>query len=121
KFADAGMALSLGCRSCVAPPDEISGSTPRWRGFSPLPATAGLQDIELQAISQRVVGRHGQVNPAAKVRGRNDMADRWSASAKESSPIAPAEDEAAGGTGIVMRRTGSWTQAEHYREMVVDP
>ena len=61
------------------------------------------------------------MNPAAKVRGRNDMADRWSASAKESSPIAPAEDEAAGATGIVMRRTGSSTQAEHYREMVVDP
>jgi hypothetical protein len=25
KFADADMALSLGCRSCLAPPDEIPG------------------------------------------------------------------------------------------------
>ena len=56
------------------------------------------------------------MNPAAKVRGRNDMADRWRPGPKESSPIAPAEDEAAGATGIVMRRTGSSTQAEHYRK-----
>src|SRR5262249_11741818 len=33
---------------------------------------------------------HGAMNPAAKVWGRNDMPDRWSPSAKESSPmIAP--------------------------------
>src|SRR5262249_61428832 len=36
-----------------------------------------------------LVGRHGAMNPAAKVRGRNDMADRWRPGAKESSAIAP--------------------------------
>ena len=64
-------------------------------------------------------GRHGAINPAAK--RRNDMADKWSPGAKESRPIAPAGDEAGRGYRDRMRRTGSSTRAEDYREMVVDP
>ena len=62
------------------------------------------------------------MNPAAKVRGRNDMADRWSPGERESSAtLAPRPVMRRPGLHGMYVGQGSSTRGGHYTEMVVDP
>ena len=62
------------------------------------------------------------MNLAAKVRGRNDMADRWSPRRERvESNDAPRPVMRRPGLHGMYVGQGSSTQAEHYTELVVDP
>ena len=75
------------------------------------PKAIVLDFVQPLAAGWQLIGfgrGHGAMNPAAKVWGRNDMPDRWSPSAKESSPmIAPPGREAVGAGGHVGRTDSS--------------